>query len=76
MQTAYFQELNNYSKSKILEVIDDKSFDKLLKYAIINKNNDYYQFNYVGVIIIDNIIIDCYPKYIPNQNNIKNDFKI
>lgn len=75
MQTVYFQELNHYSKSKILEVIDDKSFDKLLKNAIINKNDDYYQFNYVGVIIIDNLIIDCYPKYIPNQNNIKNDFK-
>ena len=75
MQTVYFQELKHYSKSIILEVIDDKSFDTLLKYAIINKDEDLYQFKYVGLIIIDNLVINCYPKYIPNQNNIENDFK-
>lgn len=75
MNPKYFKELKSYSKSEILEVIDSKSFDKLQKYSIINKEDDSYQFNYVGVIIIDNVVINCYPKYIPNQDNIEDDFK-
>lgn len=75
MNAKYFRELKPYSKEEILEVIDDKSFERLQKYAIIDKDENHYQFRYVGVIIIDNLIINCYPKYIPNQINIEDDFK-
>lgn len=77
MQTVYFQELKYYSKSKILEEIknDEKAFDKLLKHAIISKDEDLYQFKFVGVIIIDNLVVNCYPKYIPSDINPENDFK-
>ena len=77
MQTVYFQELKYYSKSKILEKInnDEKAFDKLLKHAIINKDEDLYQFKFVGVIIIDNLVVNCYPKYIPSNIDPENDFK-
>lgn len=77
MDEIYFQELKHYSKSNILNQLnnDEKAFDKLLKHTIITKDNDSYQFNYVGIIIIDNLVINCYPKYIPDQNNIETDFK-
>lgn len=77
MKTIYIRELKYYSKSDILKILDDdeKSFNTLLKYEIINKEDDSFLFKFVGVIIIDDIVINCYPKYIPNENNIKNDFK-
>lgn len=49
--------------------------DKLLKYDIVKFTNDGYQFVYVGVIIIENIILNIYPKYITSESNIKKDFK-
>lgn len=77
MEPIYFQELCYYDKSKILNDInnDEKAFDKLQKCAIINNVEGRYQFKYVGVIIIDELIIYCYPKYITNTENIENDFK-
>ena len=56
--------------AEILEIISEKDFDKLLKYAILSKKEDRqtYQFNYVGVIIIDDLVINCYPKYFSEKN--------
>ena len=75
MKTVYIQELKRYSKSQILEIIDEKTFEKLQKYAIITHDEDSYQVNYVGVIIVKKTVIYCYPKYIPNEDNIEDDFK-
>ncbi len=77
MKTIYIRELKYYSKSEILKILEDdeKSFNTLIKNDIINKEDDSFLFKFVGVIIIDNIVINCYPKYIPNEDNIKNDFK-
>jgi len=77
MKTIYIQELKAYSKIKLLELLshDEKAFDKLLAYAIINKEDEVYQFNFVGVIIIDNLVINVYPKYIPENKFRKSDFK-
>lgn len=74
-KSIYIKELRHYTKKELLEFIDEKDIDKLLKYAILNKDNGTYQFNYVGVIIIDDLVINCYPKYIPNKKNIQDDFK-
>ena len=71
----YIKELKHYTKSELLEIITEKDIDKLLKYAIINKDKQTYQFSYVGVIIIDDLVINCYPKYISNKNNLEKDFK-
>ena len=64
----YIKELKHYSKRELLEDLQEKDLDKLLKYSIINKDNQTYQFNYVGVIIIDDLVINCYPKYFPEIN--------
>ena len=71
----YIKELKYYTKRDLLEFIDEKDFDKLLKYSILTKKDDSqaYQFNYVGVIIIDDLVINCYPKYFPEKN--ENEFK-
>jgi hypothetical protein len=69
-EPIHIKELKQYSKAEILEKISEKDFDKLLKYAILTKKEDRqtYQFNYVGVIIIDDLVINCYPKYFPEKN--------
>ncbi|MBR5502893.1 MAG: LlaJI family restriction endonuclease [Methanobrevibacter sp.] len=69
-EPIHIKELKNYSKAEILEIISEKDFDKLLKYSILT-TKDWrltYQFNYVGVIIIDDLVINCYPKYFPEMN--------
>ena len=77
MKTIYIKEWKEYSKSKILEKLDNdrEAFEQLLKYAIIDKEKDKYQFRYVGVIIINDFVINCYPKYVPDKIDPNDDFK-
>lgn len=77
MKTIYIKEWKEYSKSKILEKLknDKETFNQLLKYAIIDKEKDKYQFRYVGVIIINDFVINCYPKYVPDKIDPNDDFK-
>lgn len=77
MKSIYIKELKHYSKSEILDVIggNEKIFNQLMEYAIIDKDNDKYQFKYVGVMIMEESVINCYPKYITTTDNIKDDFK-
>ena len=78
METHYVQELKSFSKSEILNYLgnDDDILEKLRLHNIINKNNgDNYNFHFVGVIVMDEIVLNVYPKYILNENNIKEDFE-
>lgn len=74
-KTFYFKELGHYSRRDLLEIFGEDTFNKLRKFSIIRKDEDSYQFRYVGVIIADDTVINCYPKYIPNKDNIEDDFK-
>lgn len=83
MDSKYFRELKIYSKSYLIEEIGEKIFDKVLEEGFLvkskekskNCNEDCFKFKYVGLIILNDIIINCYPKYIKNDENIENDFK-
>ena len=77
MKNVYIRELKYYSRKNILEILqnDEKVLDKLLKFDIVKFTSDGYQFSFVGVIIIENVIINVYPKYITSKDNIKSDFK-
>ena len=75
MKTIYFKELKAYKKEKLLRLLNKETFDNLLKYDLIKKEDYNYIFNYVGVIIVDEFVINCYPKFIPNEENIESDFK-
>ena len=77
MKSVFIRELEHYSKSQIMEIIgnNENIFNQLQEYAVIDKENDLYHFKYVGVIIIESCVINCYPKYIPNTDNISSDFK-
>lgn len=77
MKSVFIRELEHYSKSKIMEILGDNEniFNQLQEYAVIDNENDLYHFKYVGVIIIENCVINCYPKYISNKDNISSDFK-
>ena len=67
MKTFYLQEWGKYTKHDILEEKlegDKETFDKLLKYALFNEEEGKFQVKFVGVIIINDFVIKCYPKYI------------
>lgn len=74
MKKIFIKELKEYSKDYILQLMKKESFNKLLEYEILKREDDIFKFNFVGVIIVDNYIINCYPKYIPNEDNIESDF--
>ena len=63
MNNISIQELKHYSKKHLLKLLkdDEKAFNKLLNHQLIQKDKDSYQLNYVGVIIIDNLVINAYP---------------
>ena len=42
----------------------------VLENEIIKREDNIFKFNFVGVIIVDDFLINCYPKYIPNEDNI------
>ena len=75
MNSVYIQELKHYSKKDLLKLLgdDEKVFAKLANHQLITRDNDSYQLNYVGVIIIGNLVVNAYPKYFPEEN--KRDFK-
>ena len=77
MKSVYIREFKHYSKSDILEFLgnNDEIFNRLQEYEIVAIDNDQYRFKFVGVIILENYVINCYPKYIPNTDNISSDFK-
>lgn len=77
MKNIYIKELKYYSRKNILEILENNEnvLDNLLKYDIVKFTSDGYQFSFVGIIIIENIIVNVYPKYITSQKDIKRDFK-
>ena len=74
MKKIFIKELKEYSKDYILELMKKDSFNKLLEYEIIKREDNIFKFHFVGVIIVDNYLINCYPKYIPNEDKIVEDF--
>ena len=79
MKTVYLQEWRTYTKYDILDNKldgDKEAFEKLLKYGIFNEKEGKFQVKFVGVIIINDFVINCYPKYIPEDiDEPEDDFK-
>ena len=79
MKRFYLQEWKEYTKHYILENKlegDKETFDKLLKYAIFDEEKGKFQVKFVGVVIINDFVINCYPKYIPKDiDDYQDDFK-
>ena len=74
MNEIYLKELNTYSKEYLLTLMNEESFERLIEYEVIKREEDNFKFHFVGLIIVDNYLIKCYPKYIPDENNIAEDF--
>ena len=71
MKTINIRELKPYTKNNLLKLLDNSedNFKKLINYSLVDRQDDMYQFKYVGVIIIDKLVINCYPKYFTNYSN-------
>ena len=73
MIPVYFRELESYPKSDIKEILGKEIFEKLLESKHILVEKKYCKFDFVGVILLNNYILRCYPKYMdyisPNASN-------
>lgn len=59
--------------------IDESEYEEDMEYTDSVKYEKKYYFNYVGVIIYNNIVIKCYPKYVKDENKencLKTIFKV
>ena len=77
MESVYVRELEHYSKDYLYKLLGNKEkvLNNLLKKDIVRYDDNSYQFNYVGIIIVNEYRINCYPKYIKSEDDIENDFK-
>ena len=77
MQSVYIRELKGYSKDYLENLLgnNENVLNALLKYDIVKFFDNEYHVNFVGVLIVGESVINCYPKYIKNEDNIENDFK-
>lgn len=77
MKSAFFKEIKKYTHQQIRDKlkISDSETDNLIVRLILDEvikkvkadgkqGTEYYIFYYVGVIIYDDIVIKCFPKYI------------
>ncbi|MBR0472224.1 MAG: LlaJI family restriction endonuclease [Methanosphaera sp.] len=66
-----FKELKKYSEKELKQVIGDNDtlLKELQKYDYIRYDNEKEQYNikFVGLILTENLIIKCIPKYIPED---------
>ena len=83
MDSEYFKELKPYSGSNLKNIFGEKNFNELINKRFLVKSdedskkfkNDCYKFRYVGMIILKDIILNCYPKYISDDADYTNHFK-
>ena len=77
MKHIYIQELEPYSKSKLYSLgINKKILNQIRDYVRVDRKKDEYSFKFVGLILIEDLVINFYPKYVPNEENIIKDFKL
>ena len=62
IKSMCFQELHKYTKEEIFERLNKDVVKKLENYKFIEIKDDAYQFNYVGILIINDTVIYSYPK--------------
>ena len=55
MKSVFIRELKHYSKPEVMEILgnNEKIFNQLQEYAVIDTENDLYSLKFVGVIIIE-----------------------
>lgn len=71
-----FKEQEHYSFQYLKDLIKNKEILRELKdLDIVKSEGSDYKFEFVGVIIIQDKVICCYPKYFPEKNEIDDDFK-
>ena len=60
--------LKNIIKEYNPKKIDESEYEEDIEYIDNVKYKKKYYFDYVGVIIYNNIVIKCYPKYVKDEN--------
>ena len=63
--------LSSNNQQDLSDLIEEDNFDIM----DVEKDDCVYVFKYVGIIIISNYVIKCYPKYVRKNGIVENDFK-
>jgi len=82
MEPIYIKELEENSLNELSKKLglDENRTVNILNvmesydYVKFDKNNDKYKFNFVGIILAENTVIKCYPKYYKDEIS-PDDFK-
>lgn len=72
----YIRELERYSPKDLYKFLkSESSLKELLDLDIVKFDGESYFFDYVGLLIVGETIIKCYPKYIKDNKFPKSNFK-
>ena len=74
MMPVYFRELKPYPKEDIKKLIKNDIFEKLLESKHLSVENDKCKFDFVGIILLNDHIIRCYPKYMHKESKLDEDY--
>ena len=70
-ENPYFKELKKYTEKQLKTILgnNDTLLKELQKYDYIRYDNqkEQYTIKFVGIILTENKILKCYPKYIPED---------
>lgn len=79
---SFIEKLKSFGILKVVKAnSEQKNLSDLLEEDIeildifSNKENYFYVFKYVGVVILNELVLKCYPKYLLNVKEPKNKFK-
>lgn len=77
------RKLKEYNVLKVVKAVPAQKYlsdldviDEEISEVYADDNDNYYVFTFVGVIVVDGIILKIYPKYLSDTNNIKEELKI
>ena len=76
LNQKYFREEKYFFKDDFKEIFDNVTLvNHLLDEDIIKTQGNCFKFSFVGVLILDENVFYCYPKYIDDESNNLEDFK-
>lgn len=71
----FIKELKSYEFQYFDNIFTHESLFELSKLNVVKLDREGCQFSFVGVIIIEDVVINCYPKYFPDNDAVYDDFK-
>lgn len=76
INTYFFKEQKHYYFDEYNDLFKNKDIlNEFKKLDVVKYSDEDFKFEYVGIIIFEDNVLYCYPKYFPKKDAIDNDFK-